>query len=230
MSIPSDIHIYTDGASRGNPGHASTAVLICDAADQPIASETLGFANPTSEYIGTKTNNIAEYRAVIKALDLIDPLSICTIDFFSDSELMVKQLNGVYKIQSLPLLELHSEIKARLPRYKKISFTHVRRSHPQIAICDAMANKALDEELQIARTPALPQPSGTLPATCPACQHRLAVPIAALTSGLSCPLCKKHLDVGNIEELREQIRLLVDGYNQTLSHIGSHLQLRPTAQ
>ena len=81
--------IYTDGASRGNPGPAGIGIVICDESGKVVKQY--------EEFIGNATNNFAEYRALIKALELASNFPVSEIDCFSDSELMVKQLIGEYR-------------------------------------------------------------------------------------------------------------------------------------
>lgn len=132
------VTIYTDGGSRGNPGHASWAFVAYGSDQEVIHTET--------EYIGIATNNIAEYSAVLNAMKWLSQSEnnkFSSINFFLDSELVVKQLKGLYKIKNQELLTLAQQIKAierelSLP----ISFTHVRRE--QNAYADSLVNKTLD--------------------------------------------------------------------------------------
>ncbi len=126
--------IYTDGASRGNPGRAGIGVVICDR-KQNVLEEI-------SEYIGEATNNVAEYRALIRGVE--KALEYCPkeVDIFCDSELLVKQLNGQYKVRAPSILPLHKEAKGLVAKLPKWKIRHIRREKNVLA--DALANKAID--------------------------------------------------------------------------------------
>ncbi|MCK4476893.1 MAG: reverse transcriptase-like protein [Methanophagales archaeon] len=129
--------IYTDGASRGNPGPAGIGVVICD--------ESGKIVKEYEEFIGTATNNIAEYRALIKALELAGIFSINKIDCFSDSELMVKQLNGEYRVKNEKLGKLFLQVREKEKRFEKVNYFHVPREEDLIKRADKLANRAIDE-------------------------------------------------------------------------------------
>jgi ribonuclease HI len=137
------INIYTDGGARGNPGPAASAIVICDDQDKVIYKN--------SKYLGIATNNFAEYSAVILALERItgDPaLGIAKgvrIAFHLDSELIVSQLNGLYKIKSPNLIPLAVKIRNLLKTLNskfKITFNHIPRSRNKLA--DKLVNECLD--------------------------------------------------------------------------------------
>lgn len=130
------IEIFTDGGARGNPGPAAIGVV----ADFKDARRIT-----ISKTIGKATNNVAEYTAVIEAIRLIKSRDInLDIDFFLDSELVVKQLNGEYKVKDENLKKLYYEVREFVISYPKIiTFTHVRREINKEA--DELVNKALDE-------------------------------------------------------------------------------------
>jgi ribonuclease HI len=131
------ITIYTDGGSRGNPGHAGIGVVIND--------------KKYSEYIGIKTNNQAEYMALIFALKKVKKIygkNIVNyiIDVYMDSELIVKQMNNEYKVNenlALLYLEVHNLI---IELKTTVKFNHVLRENNKIA--DSLVNKALDDKLK----------------------------------------------------------------------------------
>lgn len=129
--------IYTDGASRGNPGPAGIGIVICD--------ESGKIVKEYEEFIGTATNNIAEYRALIKALELAGIFSINKIDCFSDSELMVKQLNGEYRVKNEKLGKLFLQVREKEKRFEKVNYFHVPREEDLIKRADKLANRAIDE-------------------------------------------------------------------------------------
>ncbi len=130
--------IYTDGASRGNPGKASYGFSIKDGSGKLIFED--------GKYIGITTNNFAEYSAVLNALEyIVKNLSAkpSEINFFMDSKLVVEQLSGRFKIKSPNLIPLIYKIKALETNLNNVSYRHVPRSLNKVA--DALANKALDD-------------------------------------------------------------------------------------
>lgn len=127
--------IYTDGASRGNPGPASFGVYI--QTDQGKTFELKG-------YIGEQTNNVAEYTAVIQALNWLVEHHVYKAELNSDSELIVKQLQGSYKVKSKGLRPLFQNIQNTIRENQlHIKFNHIRREYNEHA--DQLANEALDE-------------------------------------------------------------------------------------
>ena len=130
--------IYTDGACRGNPGPAGIGIVICDESGKIIRQY--------EEFIGNATNNIAEYRALIKALELAAAYPVNGVDCFSDSELMVRQRNGVYRVKSPRLRELFIRVREQEKRFEKVKYTHVPRKEEHIKMADKLANQAIDEE------------------------------------------------------------------------------------
>jgi ribonuclease HI len=129
--------IYTDGASRGNPGPAGIGIVICN--------ESRKIVKEYEEFIGTATNNIAEYRALIKALELASSFPVSEIDCFSDSELMVKQLNGEYSVKNEKLGELFLQVREKEKRFEKVNYFHVPREEDFIKRADKLANLAIDD-------------------------------------------------------------------------------------
>ena len=97
------LYVYTDGASRGNPGHAGIAYVIYNE-DKAILSKY-------SQYIGETTNNVAEYIALLKAVEQVSHYKPEFVYFYLDSELVVKQLQGEYKVRSEHLMEIYKKIK-----------------------------------------------------------------------------------------------------------------------
>ncbi|MFZ5955025.1 MAG: ribonuclease HI family protein [Nanoarchaeota archaeon] len=125
------IQIYTDGGSRGNPGHAACAFLFVK--DNQIVKEY-------SKYIGIRTNNEAEYHAIILALENVEEKDI---EIISDSELVIKQINGQYKIKQPHLQQLRDKISI-LIKDKNIVFKNVKRENPLIKRADGLVNKKLN--------------------------------------------------------------------------------------
>lgn len=126
--------IYTDGGARGNPGPAGIGAVIKNGEGENIAE--------ISEYIGETTNNQAEYRAVIAGIKKAQELKAEELEFFLDSELVVKQLNREYKVKNKDLAPLFVQIYNATLSFKKVTFTHVRREFNKEA--DKLANIAMD--------------------------------------------------------------------------------------
>jgi ribonuclease HI len=141
--MPPD-HVYpvlilrTDGASRGNPGHAAAGIVIEDEAGAVIDS--------AGEYLGIMTNNQAEYRALLLGLTHASVLHPARLIVRMDSELVVKQMQGKYQVKSPDLAPLHQQARALAREFAAIAFEHVRRGLN--ARADALANRALDEHLR----------------------------------------------------------------------------------
>lgn len=127
--------IYTDGGSRGNPGHSACAYVIYDHEDQVV--EKAGF------YLGIATNNQAEYYGIEKALRRAQELGIDKVSLFSDSQLVVNQMNGLYKVKNQELAPLNHEVKKLADSFRNVSFTHVPREKNKIA--DSEVNRILDD-------------------------------------------------------------------------------------
>ncbi|MBN2101915.1 MAG: ribonuclease HI family protein [Candidatus Aenigmarchaeota archaeon] len=133
-----ELIIYTDGASRGNPGQASIAFMILKG-DGSLLYEK-------GEKIGLDTNNVAEYKALIKALEVAAHYSDSEtrITCFSDSKLMVSQLNGDFKIKKPHLKKLNEMVKELAKPFKSIEFRNVPREDKNISHVDMLGNMALD--------------------------------------------------------------------------------------
>lgn len=134
MQKHSKLIIFTDGGSRNNPGPAGIGFVIKDENGQNLEAK--------GEYIGVATNNVAEYTALIKALHAAKKYDHESIECFLDSELVVKQIKGEYRVKDENLKKLLDEVR-ELIFFKNVSFTHVLRSKNKEA--DALYNKALDE-------------------------------------------------------------------------------------
>lgn len=136
-----NITIHTDGGARGNPGPAASAFVV---------EEGTEILFKGSKYLGTATNNVAEYKGVILALEwLVGEQSkgtVFNIIFYLDSELVVKQINGVYKVKDENLKILHQQISKVLQSYpSKILFKNIPRS--QNTIADGLVNSELDNNI-----------------------------------------------------------------------------------
>lgn len=144
MDLIKKLTINCDGGARGNPGPAAIGVHAT-VSSQPLFS--------LSEYIGETTNNVAEYTAVIRALEYLvaNQIKADTIDFILDSELVVKQIKGQYKVKQPHLQKLHLSLRQLLHHLttfqlsRQITFTHVKRELNQEP--DRLANQALDQHL-----------------------------------------------------------------------------------
>lgn len=129
------VKVNCDGGSRGNPGPSALGVVITTKDGQII--EEFG------EYLGEQTNNYAEYSAVIKALEKLRDLNILDADFYLDSELIVKQLNGIYKVKHENIKPLNIAVNELLSGMN-VTFTHVYRKDNKEA--DALVNEVLDSK------------------------------------------------------------------------------------
>jgi len=130
------LHLFTDGGSRGNPGQAAIGCILED----PTRGETL---REHYECIGIETNNVAEYRALIEGLKIAKHYHPNSIICHLDSELIVKQLSGEYRVRMPALRPYHDEIQELIPEFPEISFKYIPRDDNFRA--DALVNKALDE-------------------------------------------------------------------------------------
>ena len=128
--------LYTDGASRGNVGPSAIGFTICD--------ENGCVLKEYSEYIGDATNNEAEYKALIKGLECAMGLSRGKIECLSDSELMVRHLNRIYRVRSERLKPLIERVYNLEKFFEHVTYQHVRRISSMLARADELANKALD--------------------------------------------------------------------------------------
>lgn len=134
VAHPPELVIHIDGGSRGNPGPAGFGVHAKDGEGRTVA-EHFGF-------IGTATNNVAEYQALVHALNLATARGARHIEIRSDSELVVKQMNGVYKVKHPDMLVLWRQASTRRRTFDSAEIKHVRREHNKEA--DALANRAMD--------------------------------------------------------------------------------------
>jgi ribonuclease HI len=150
---PGEIVAYCDGGSRGNPGPAGFGVYIQDAAGAVLAE--------LSQYLGKRTNNFAEYSALLAALEFAIAEGHKSLRVVSDSELMVKQIKGQYRVNSTELRPLYEEARRRIPELEQFQITHVLREKNRHA--DRLANLAMDRGM--GRAPAaVPAPPAPLPA------------------------------------------------------------------
>lgn len=128
------IRMYVDGASRGNPGPAGAGVLIL--------GENGEILEEYKKYLGTATNNVAEYQALISGLDLAIKYQPCSLDVFLDSELLCNQMSGTYKVRNEVLIGHFRTAQQLLGGFEKVSFTHIPREQNKNA--DKLANQAVN--------------------------------------------------------------------------------------
>lgn len=129
------LRLHVDGASRGNPGEAGFGVHVC----APDGSELAGLYG----YLGRATNNVAEYQALLHGLRFALERGAREVDVFSDSELLVRQLAGRYRVKNPGLQPLFREAQSLLARFERARVSHVPREQNREA--DALANRAVDE-------------------------------------------------------------------------------------
>ena len=130
------VTLYTDGAARGNPGPAGIGVVALRSGKELFT---------ISRYVGHATNNVAEYLAVITGLETAADLQAREITVFMDSELVQRQLSGVYKVRAPGLKELYLRASAAARSFERCTFVHVPRERN--AAADRLANEALDKAL-----------------------------------------------------------------------------------
>ncbi|MDF2750323.1 MAG: pspA 1 [Gaiellaceae bacterium] len=126
--------LFTDGGARGNPGPAAYGYVL-EAEDGTVLAAR-------GEAIGVATNNVAEYSALIAGLEMACEVGVDDLEVVSDSELMVKQMRGEYKVKNVALRELSLRAKAAQRRFGSVRYTAVRREHNELA--DRLVNEALD--------------------------------------------------------------------------------------
>lgn len=130
--------IRVDGASRGNPGQAGAGAVIRDPQGKVVRE--------LRKYLGVMTNNMAEYSAIVMALAEAKAMGAGEVEVFADSELMVKQLTGKYKVKSADLKPLYDEASSLLKAFRRYKIVHVYREENSLA--DKLANEAIDKRIQ----------------------------------------------------------------------------------
>jgi len=128
--------LFTDGGARGNPGPAAYGYVLEAEDGTVLAAE--------GATIGVATNNVAEYRALIAGLERAVELALPELEVVSDSELLVKQMTGEYRVKNEALRELSLEAARLARRIGSVTYTAVRREHNELA--DRLVNEALDAE------------------------------------------------------------------------------------
>lgn len=131
--------VFIDGASKGNPGESSVAFVVCDSEGKILFE--------MASRIGVATNNEAEYWALIFALDFLKQWKVEQITIFSDSELLVHQMKGTYKVRAENLLPLYSLAKERMQEFPACTIVHVPREKNTKA--DSLASEILGSRIQL---------------------------------------------------------------------------------
>jgi ribonuclease HI len=126
--------LFTDGGARGNPGPAAFAYVL-EADDGTVLAAH-------GETIGVATNNVAEYRGLVAGLAKAVELAVPEVEVISDSELLVKQMRGEYRVKNAALRALFEEASGLARKLPKVEYRHVRRAHNELA--DRLVNEALD--------------------------------------------------------------------------------------
>jgi ribonuclease HI len=134
--------LMVDGAARGNPGEAGCGAVICDA-DGTIVKEL-------SRYLGRTTNNVAEYEGLLMGLEALLKMGKRRVRVQSDSELLVRQLNGQYRVKDEKLQALFAKAAALLRQFKGYRILHIPRESNKLA--DRLANRGIDNALKQPRT------------------------------------------------------------------------------
>lgn len=128
------VTVHVDGGARGNPGFAAVAAVISDENGEVLLDR--------GETIGEATNNVAEYKALLLGISLAGELGARELDLVGDSELIVRQVEGRYKVKDATLRGLHAEVRAALRDFDSWAIRHVRRE--QNAAADQLVNDTLD--------------------------------------------------------------------------------------
>lgn len=126
--------MYSDGGSRGNPGEAGIGIYFEDSMGNPIKE--------VSQFIGNQTNNIAEYKALSRGLEVALDMGVTDITCLLDSELVVKQIKGEYKVKNEGIIPMHNMIMPLIKKFQHFEIQHIRRELNKKA--DALANNAMD--------------------------------------------------------------------------------------
>jgi ribonuclease HI len=126
--------LYTDGGARGNPGPAAYGYVL-EAEDGTVLAAH-------GERIGVATNNVAEYRGLVAGLEKAVDLAVAELEVRSDSELMVKQMRGEYRVKNEALRDLSLQATRLARKLEKVEYRHVAREHNELA--DRLVNEALD--------------------------------------------------------------------------------------
>lgn len=132
--LPAEVKLYGDGGSRGNPGPAAGGFVVLDMQNNVLRE--------SGKYLGIATNNYAEYHSLKGGLELCAAEGAAVVHVYMDSLLVINQMKGLFKVKHETLIPIHTAIKALLPQFEHVDFTHVPRELNKLA--DAEVNKALD--------------------------------------------------------------------------------------
>lgn len=127
--------IYSDGGSRGNPGPSASGFVIMNDSNEVISEG--------GAYLGTTTNNVAEYQAVYLGLERAQEMGVRVVDFRMDSLLVCNQMNGLWQIKNADLAIINNRIHELVAQFDRVTFSHVRREYNKLA--DGVVNKILDQ-------------------------------------------------------------------------------------
>lgn len=137
---PLRVTIHIDGGARGNPGPAAAAIIISDTDDGAALIEK-GF------FLGTATNNVAEYKSLLAGLEAAASLAAAEVDVCSDSQLLVRQITGEYRVKNAGLRPLFAEALKRKAQFAGFTIRHIRRDQNKLA--DRLVNMAIDAQADI---------------------------------------------------------------------------------
>lgn len=185
------VDLFTDGGSRGNPGPGAAAFVIKDPQGGTILSRGI--------FLGQTTNNIAEYIAIRKGLTAVKQMEARSVRLFSDSELLIRQINGQYKVKSENLRPFYQDCMALLASFESWQATHVYRE--QNTEADALANEAMDKQDDVESATAAKKPKGK--------KLRLAVMLSG--GGTTMVNLQKHIEAG---KLNAEIVLVISSRSQ----------------
>lgn len=194
---PAMLQLFVDGGSRGNPGPAGGGVVLADAQGEPLVER--GY------FFGRATNNVAEYSALLRGLDLAASFQPERLEIFADSELMVRQITGQYRVKNEGLIPLFEEAQVALLKFDNWQIRHVPRAKNERA--DRMANKAMTARADVeddgdeAPPAKAPMPSPPPSATASAGEG-LAVE-ATVTLGCDPRICPATMMVGEVFRFEE---------------------------
>lgn len=138
-NIPRECSVFIDGASKGNPGESAAAFVVCN----PEGNILFEMASR----IGIATNNEAEYWALLLALDFLRQWGVRKLSVFSDSELLVRQIQGTYRVRAPRLLSLYSLVRERIGNFSSFSITHIPRERNKRA--DTLASEILTTRIRL---------------------------------------------------------------------------------
>ena len=131
-----NVWLYTDGAARGNPGPAAAGFRILGPSGELLLER--------EKFLGKKTNNQAEYAALLLGLEASQDFTRGRVSVGSDSELMVNQMKGKWRVRTPELRKLHNDAQAKAVRFREVRYDHYPRSHPEIEAVDQALNRLLD--------------------------------------------------------------------------------------